>query len=164
MKEKFELIELKLKTIEKTQENFITHNQLENINKASSEDIKNKINLEVNKINERIAQIEKSKMDSIECHEKLAGFAPIKALEKFNQTIFEIKNEIERNIERKFNDEISTLKYKIDNTIKEDDVQDLISGLATKDDLNNAQIDFDKFDFAVKGKRLKKFIDQCIND
>lgn len=88
----------------------------------------------------------------------------MKALDKYNQTIFEIKNEIERNIERKFNDEISTLKFKIENSMKEDDVHVLLEIYATKEDLQCAEIDFDKFDFALKGKKLKKFIDKCIED
>jgi len=164
MKEKFEQIELKIKSIEKAQENFVNQNQLENQSKNVTDEIIEKLNLETNKITDRIKNVEKSKIDTTECLAKFAGFAPIKALEKFNQTIFEIKTEIERNIEHKFNDQISTLKFKIDNSIKEDDVHELLDGYASKLDLANATVDFDKFDFSTKGKKLKKFVEQCIKD
>lgn len=48
--------------------------------------------------------------------------------------------------------------------MKEDDVHTLLETYATKEDLQSAEIDFDQFDFALKGKKLKKFIDKCIED
>jgi len=164
MKDKFDQMELKIKNIEKNQEAFINHTQLDSASKLIKEDLNEKSNILFGKMTDRLATLERVKMDSVECNTKLAVFAPMKALDKYNQTIFEIKNEIERNIERKFNNEISALKFKIENSIKEDDVHILLETYATKDDLQSAEIDFDKFDFNVKGKKLKKFIDKCIED
>lgn len=164
MKDKFDQMELKLKNVEKHQETLVNHYQLDSASKLIKDDLNEKSNILMNKITDRLAFVEKNKMDILECNTKLAGFAPMKALDKYNQTIQEIKNEIERNIERKFNDEISTLKFKIENSMKEDDVHTLLETYATKEDLQRAEIDFDQFDFALKGKKLKKFIDKCIED
>jgi len=126
MKSKFDNMELKLKLLEKNQESFVTNAQLETQTSSVLDDVTEKTYHMVNKVNDKVNSLEKNKMDTGECNQKLAGFAPVKALEKFNQTIFEMKTEIERNIERKFNDEISALKFKIENSIKEDDVHILL--------------------------------------
>ena len=48
--------------------------------------------------------------------------------------------------------------------MKEDDVHVLLEIYATKEVLQCAEIDFDKIDFALKGKKSKKFIDKYIED
>lgn len=118
MKDRFDQMEYKLKNMEKFQENFVTNAQLDSTNKLIYDDINNKSNMMLTKITDRLINVEKTKMDIVECTSKLAGYAPMKALDKYNQAIFEIKNEIERNIERKFNDEFSTLKFKIEQSMK----------------------------------------------
>jgi len=101
-------------------------------------------------------------MDSEECNQKISLLTPLKELENFTKVIYEMKTDIYRNLERKFFDEITTIKFKIENSLKTDDILPILDKYATREELSNAEIDFDHFDFATKGRKLKKWVEKLI--
>lgn len=101
-------------------------------------------------------------MDKTEFKNVIKDYANLDKLEKFIHMVHEMKKSIEKNIEIKFKEDLSLIQIEINKKLDGHELNTQLEQFATHEEVKNAEIDLETYDFDNKAKKLKKFVRKIV--